>query len=188
MNSAQPRCSVLAPLTPPRIDQLGNSSDPAMSAAASPGSVLLGVVQICDLLSRTSWCGQDQKCPLLSLASQVSTEGPGQTWAAVVSKAPQILCIQNHGPRAQKGYTLVSNKGWLSLWLWPVCSFIDWHSICPGMDYQEGSLCQYRSGAVVGKENVTLDRRDKKWPAPLLEGLSLCIFRSEQTADMMCLS
>lgn len=84
MNSAQPWCSVLAPLTPPRIDQLGNSSDSAVSAAASPGSVLLEVIQICDLLSRTSWCGQDQKCPLLSLGSQVNTEGTGQTWAAVV--------------------------------------------------------------------------------------------------------
>lgn len=37
-----------------------------MSAAASPGSVLPEVVQICDLLSRASWSGQDQKCPLLS--------------------------------------------------------------------------------------------------------------------------
>jgi hypothetical protein len=64
-----------------------------MSPEASPGSVLVDEVQICDSLSRALWCGQDQKCPLLSLVFPGGHEGPGQTLAAVVFSRPLRFCV-----------------------------------------------------------------------------------------------
>lgn len=111
-----------------------------MSAAASPRSVLLEVVQICDLLSRASWSGQDQKCPLLShLGFPSGNRRPRPDFGCCSFSRNLRFCV----PRAMTWGSFPCDCGQYPALSTGTTSTQEW---IPGRD-----LCQYRSGAV-GRE------------------------------------